>query len=354
VAVVTGGLGPTEDDLTAEVAAAAAGVPLVFDPAALAQVEAFFKRRNREMTYSNRKQAMFPEGAVRLDNPVGTAPGFMLKIGRCSFFCLPGVPVEMKRMLADHVLPACARLQGSDRAVLRVRTVSTFGYGESVAGEMLAGFDDAFPDLKLGFRAKFPEVQIKIYGHHREEAPLEARMGEALEWILSRVGEKTFSARGDSMQKVVGDLLREKGATLAIAESCTGGLISDWVTDVPGSSDYFVFSAVAYANRVKEKILGVSAETLETYGAVHEQTAREMARGVRRIAGATYGLATTGIAGPGGGTAEKPVGTVCIGLATPEGEQSRRYFFPFPTRLMNKQIFAMTALNMLRRELAGK
>ncbi len=348
---MTGGLGPTEDDLTAEAAAKAAGVSLFLDETALTSIERFFKTRNREMSESNRKQAMLPQGAARLDNPIGTAPGFAMRIDRCMFFCLPGVPPEMKRMLQEQVLPRLGSLPGAEPGVARTVTISTYGYPESVAGERVAGFSERFPSLKLGLRAKFPEIQIKIYARGNDPVMLDEKVAQARKWLLSRVGEKTFSTEGESMQEVVGRRLKEAGATVAAAESCTGGLISHWLTNVAGSSAYFLLSAVTYANQAKQAVLGVSKETLESRGAVDEQTAQEMAEGVRRLSGADFGVSTTGIAGPEGGTPEKPVGTVCIGVSSERSTFARRYFFPFGQRLMNKKVFAMTALNLLRREL---
>jgi nicotinamide-nucleotide amidase len=296
---------------------------------------------------------MLPDKAECLCNPVGTAPGFLLKIGQCVFFFLPGVPFEMKRMLADKVIPRILTLQGEERTVRRVRTLSTFGLTESATGEQLAGFKGRFPHIKLGFRAKFPEIHVKLYASGPDEEVLEKQLNEAAHWIYGKLGEKLISHDGASLEEAVGNLLRAKNATLAVAESCTGGLISNLVTDVSGSSDYFVFSAVTYANSAKNKILGVTAETLDRHGAVAEETAKEMARGVKHISGATYGLSTSGIAGPGGGANDKPVGTVCIGLATPQSLSARRFNFTFNNRRMNKRIFSATALELLRRELLG-
>ena len=177
--------------------------------------------------------------------------------------------------------------------------------------------------------------------------------GEAAAWVRDKIGVHLLSMKGEAMEQVVGGLLIEKGATLALAESCTGGLIASRLTDVPGSSDYFLFSGVTYSNEAKMKVLGVSRETLEARGAVHVETAREMAAGARKVVGADYGLSISGIAGPSGGTADKPVGTVCIGLATPADTKGFRYLFPFGRRLLNKSIFAASALDLLRRELLG-
>jgi nicotinamide-nucleotide amidase len=354
LAVVTGGLGPTQDDLTAEALARAAGVPLVEDARALADIELFFSRRNRPLSPSNRKQALLPQGADILYNPVGTAPGFRLRLGRCFFYCLPGVPFEMSRMLAEQVLPHVRELQGPARFYL-IRTLACFGLPESVVGEKLAALNNHFQTIKLGLRAKFPEIQVKLYLDCDDRPQGEALLESAAAWVAERLGANLFSRQGDSMSATIGRLLKEAGATLALAESCTGGLIANWLTDTSGSSDYFLFAAVTYADAAKQAILGVPAQTLAQHGAVHERTAEAMAQGVRRVAGSTYGLATTGIAGPGGGSEQKPVGTVCIALAGPGGfSYSRRFHFTYGGRLMNKQLFAMSALDMLRRKLRGE
>ena len=351
VAVVTGGLGPTTDDRSAEAAAKAAGVELVFDKDALENVESFFRKFNRPMTASNKKQALLPDGCNILYNPVGTAPGFSLKIGRGLLFFLPGVPYEMKRMLAEHVLPELKALQGDAAMHSRVKTITTFGLPESLAGEKVAGVEAAFPGIQLGLRANFPQIQVKLYGRDKNEQVLAQRLDEAGGWTVERLGKNVISENGESMEAVVGSLLLKIAATLALAESCTGGLLANWLTNVAGSSDYFLFSGVTYSNQAKIDVLGVKPETVETHGAVHEETAREMAEGARRVAGATYGLSTSGIAGPDGGTEDKPVGTVCVGFAGPERSFGRRLYFPFGKRLMNKKIFAMAALDIFRKEL---
>jgi nicotinamide-nucleotide amidase len=353
VSVVTGGLGPTVDDLTAQAAADAAGVGLFMNPAALASIEDFFRRRNRSMNPSIRKQAMLPDGAEMLFNPVGTAPGFQLRIGNCQFFFLPGVPFEMKRMLADHVLPRMATLLGGRREARRVKTLSCFGLTESLTGERLDGLEKEFPGVRLGLRARFPEIQVKLYGRGADEVQVAEALDHAAAFARKRLGDILFTDSGEPMEAVVGRLLRERNATLAAAESCTGGLIAHRLTEVAGSSDYFLLAAVTYADAAKTRVLGVGEETLTRCGAVHADTARDMAVGVRRLAGATYGIATSGIAGPTGGNAEKPVGTVCIGLATPGQALGYRFHLNYGRRSMNKKMFAMKALDVLRRELLG-
>jgi nicotinamide-nucleotide amidase len=351
VAVVTGGLGPTVDDLSAQAAAEAAGLDLVRNDAALAAIEEFYRRRNRPLNPSVRKQALLPRGAEMLANAVGTAPGFSLRVGRCRFFFLPGVPSEMKPMLAAHVLPGIERMRGPLREHRPVRTFACFGSTESLTAERVAGLAGRFPGVRLGLRAKFPEVQVKLYTSDPSEAAAFARLDAASAWVRERLGDLVFSETGDPMEAVVGALLRARQATLAVAESCTGGLLASRLTDAAGSSDYFLISTVAYANAAKVKVLGVEPRMLERLGAVHEETARQMAAGARRLAGSTYGLSTTGIAGPGGGSPEKPVGTVCIGLAAPQGLFGYRFHFTYGRRAMNKQAFAMKALDLLRREL---
>jgi nicotinamide-nucleotide amidase len=324
VAVVTGGLGPTIDDITREAAAKAADVELILNRSALSSIEKYFTERRRSMHPSNKKQALLPKGSESLLNSFGTAPGFQLEIGGCTFFFVPGVPFEMQKMLSDIVLPRITILQGDTKRIHLVKHISIFGLTESEIGGQLEGFTNQFEKIQLGIRSLFPEIHVKIHA---------------------------FSVDGSSMEAVVGRLLLHKNATLAVAESCTGGLISHWLTNVPGSSNYFLFSGVTYSNESKERVLGVSSDILKQFGAVHEEAVKEMAECARRVSGAGYGLATSGIAGPDGGTAEKPVGTVCIGLSTPHSTKGFRFFFPFNSRSKNKRIFSMTALDMLRKEL---
>lgn len=353
VAIVTGGLGPTTDDLTSEAFARAAGIDLEKNPLAMTSIEDFFKLRKRPLNKANKKQAYLPVSADCLLNPYGTAPGFSLKIGKCTFYCLPGVPFEMRRMLAEKVMTAMTGLGTGVKDYRLVKSLSTFGLTESVTSETLAGFEQTFPEVKLGLRAKFPDIQVKLYVSGQDKELLQALLEKAADWVADRIGNRVISRTGQPIEVIVGQLLRKRDATLAVAESCTGGLIASQLTDVAGSSDYFLFSGVTYSNEAKIKILGVAPGTIEKYGAVSEETAREMAEGARRACGAIFGLSTSGIAGPSGGSAEKPVGTVCIGLATPDGSRGYRFNYTYGTRAMHKQIFAMKAIDLLRRELLG-
>ena len=349
--IVTGGLGPTVDDRSAEAAARAAGVELIHNEQALADIKSFFNKLGRPFSESNRKQAMIPSSAVCLHNPIGTAPGFSIEIGRCKFFFLPGVPQEMKKMLAEQVLVSIGDLLGADRQFNQTKTISTFGLPESMVGEKVGAVENVFPEVTLGLRAKFPEIQVKLYHHGKDQQAGAQILKGAGHWVRQQLDPYVFSEDQTTMAAEVGKLLTVNKATLAVAESCTGGLVANWLTNTPGSSDYFLVSAVTYDNQAKVNFLGVSLETLMEKGAVHEQIAAQMAQGVRRAAGATYGLATTGIAGPSGGSPEKPVGTVCIGVASAEATLTRRLKYPFGLRLMNKRGFAMAALDTLRRVL---
>jgi nicotinamide-nucleotide amidase len=234
-----------------------------------------------------------------------------------------------------------------------VGAISVFGLTESAIAGQLTQFKQLFPHFKLGISPLPPAIQVQLYTDKPNMAQLKKSAAAAKAWVCRKLGNHVFSDSGQSMEQVVGRLLYEKNATLAVAESCTGGLIANMLTDVPGSSDYFLLSAVTYANQAKKKILNVSPETLARNGAVSEQTAGEMARGAKRIVSATYGLATSGIAGPGGGTDDKPVGTVCIGLATPLAATGYRFNFPGHNRRNNKYIFAIAALDLLRKELVS-
>jgi nicotinamide-nucleotide amidase len=351
MAVATGGLGSTVDDITAAAAAEAAGKTLERHEAAFSSIEAMIQKRGFKMRDCDRNPAMLPKGARFIENKRGLAPGFSLKINQCLFFFLPGVPFEMRGMLSDGVLPRAAEEFGTRRSFFKNKTLSTFGLTESTVNEGISGFANVFPDIKPGLRARFPEIQVKLYARGDSADALDSRVKEAVKWVRERLGDAVFSTDGKSLPETAGQALLERNATLSIAESCTGGLISSMITDVAGSSDYFLFSGVTYSNQAKINALNVRASTIETHGAVHEATALEMAVRTREIGRSTYGLATSGVAGPGGGTPDRPVGTVCVGMAGPDFSQARTFHFPFQNRLWNKKIFAFTALDMLRKKI---
>jgi len=348
--VCTGGLGPTADDLTTACVARFAGRELVLDEASLRHIEERFLQRGMEMPANNRKQALFPAGAEIIPNPDGTAPGFICPVeveGRTRHVaCFPGVPRETREMVIASLVPWVAARQPEMRFLSR--TFSTVGLAESRIDELLAGA--IRPDeARVAFRAAFPRMYVRLTVRGAPGEDLDGRMDELEARVRERLGRAVFAVGDEGMEETVGRLLRDRGLTLAVAESCTGGRIGDRVTDVPGSSAYFLLGAATYSNEAKVAVLGVSPRTLAEHGAVSPATAAEMAAGVRRIAGADVGLSTTGIAGPGGGTAEKPVGTVCVGLAWEGGSWSRRFDLGDRGRGWIKATTAQLALDSLRR-----
>ncbi len=348
VVVSTGGIGPTADDLTTETVARVLGVPLVEDAASADRIRRFFAARGVEMPRNNLKQALVPAGAVIVPNPLGTAPGYRVEVDGKHIVVLPGVPREMKPMVEDTVLPWLRSLRGDE--VYLAHTFQTFGISESGLDELVAGVVDP-AEGRLSFRASFPEVSVRVVVHGAADAAA-ARLAEVATRLRERLGPFCFGEGAVTMEEVVGRALVARGLTLALAESCTGGLIAHRVTNVPGSSRYFLGGVNAYANRVKTSLLGVEPGTLERHGAVSAETAAEMAAGARRALGADLAVATTGIAGPEGGTPEKPVGHVCFALATADGVQTATHQL-WGTRDWVKLLASQVALDMIRRHLLG-
>jgi len=350
VVVATGGLGPTTDDLTTAAVADAAGVDLFRDPASLEAIRRRFAAFNREMTPSNEKQADFPRGAHVLPNPVGTAPGFAIEIGTARFFFMPGVPVEMRRMFEDRVVPQIAPLV--ERTMHQVH-LRTFGLTESRVGELLAGLERDEPRVTIGYRAHFPEIEVKVLARAESEQEAEAIAKRVAEIVRERLGDAVYGERDDTFPAYVGNVLRERGWTLSVAESCTGGLVGQLVTSVAGSSDYLLLDAVTYSNAAKTSVLGVSGELLRAHGAVSSECAAAMAEGVRRICDSDVAVSITGIAGPGGGTDDKPVGTVWLGLAR-RGQETRTQAVKLPgDRERIRTLAAYLALRWVARAAAG-
>ncbi len=310
--VCTGGLGPTSDDVTSASVSAAIGVKLVRDEASLDAIQRRFAALGRTMSPSNEKQADFPEGASVLPNPVGTAPGFALSIGPARFFFMPGVPHEMRRIFEDHVEPSIAPHVERRTHQIRLRT---FGLPGSVVGEKLAQVETEEKRVTIGYRASFPEIEVKVLARGTTEAEAEATAARVADRVRAALGDVVFGEGDDTYAAHVGRLLRARGLKLAIAESCTGGLVGALITAVPGSSDYLLCDAVVYSNASKIQLLGVNEDLIRGYGAVSLEVAAAMAEGARRIADADLAISVTGIAGPGGGTEEKPIGTVFTALA---------------------------------------
>jgi len=333
--LVGGGLGPTDDDLTARAAACALGVQLARSPEAEVQVRAAFERLGREMNPLNLKQADLPAGCSVLDNPVGTAPGFAVDTptgGRALFF--PGVPFELTRMFGAHVdreLPA-------DPAARHTAVLKCFGTGESDIQAALTAIAESDPGVRFAFRASFPEIRVTI------AAPDPAELERALARARQVLGRAVYATTDIGLPETLGRALTAAGATVAVAESCTGGLIGHSLTEVPGSSAYFRGGVIAYDNEVKISALGVDRSTIDAHGAVSEEVASAMATGARRALGADLALATSGIAGPDGGTADKPVGLVYVAVAHPDGVACKRHVFKGYSRSRVKRASAWWAM----------
>ena len=351
VVVVTGGLGPTSDDLTTEAAAAAAGVGLRRDERVVEGIRQKFKAFGRVMPESNAKQGDFPEGAVVLANPVGTAPGFALVLGEAEFFFVPGVPREMKHIFVESIVPAISPLAEPRTHQIHIRT---FGMTESGVAQALRGLEEKHQGLTIGYRAHFPEIEVKVHVRGGSPAEAEQRAESIAAEVRALLGDAVFGGRDDSFPEVVGGALRDAGKTLAVAESCTGGRVGEMLTRVPGASDYLLLDAVVYANSAKEAVLGVSPEVLAAHGAVSAETAAAMAEGALRVAGADIAVSITGIAGPGGGTEDKPVGTIWFGLAR-KGEATVTKHRKLPWgRDRVQTLSAYVALELVRRATLGR
>ena len=364
VVLVSGGLGPTRDDLTTEVLAQTFGRELVLDDASLETIRTFFSQLGRDMSKNNAKQAYFPAQAEVLLNPVGTAPGFMLDVdlgaeegGECVFFAMPGVPRELKLMLNEQVLPRLlARAANKGRAqkprAMRARLLRTFGLGESTLDAELKQIATE-EGVELGFRTAFPDNYlrpvVRCASATEADAKLEAVCGE----IRDLLGAVVYGEGDETMASVVGQLLAQHSATIATAESCTGGLLAEQITQVAGASEYFAGGVISYSNEIKQSQLGVPEALLVEHGAVSEPVAVAMAEGVRDRFGTDFGVSTTGISGPGGGTETKPVGLVCVALAR-RGMPTHVDNFVFPLdRVRHRTLTVQVALDWVRRSLLG-
>ena len=344
--IVTGGLGPTEDDLSSLAASKFLGTSLVFNPAVYEDIAGKLRSRGREPNIHHEKQAMFPEKATVIENPVGTAAGFSFVSGDSKFYFLPGVPREFRRMFREHVFPDINNVAEKGE-ILRVKVLRTFGLGESEVAEKLEGLSPEGVDV--GYRIRLPEIHLRLTASGSDGEVLDSLLRDACSEAGKRLEDFLFSQGGESLEEVTASLLIEKDLTLSVAESCTGGLCSSRFTDIPGSSAYFLGGAVVYSNESKEKLLGVNVDTLTRFGAVSEQVVFEMAEGARNLFGTDIGISISGIAGPGGGTAEKPVGTVWFGFSHPTSGTfcEKRNFAG--TRDEIKNFAASTAIDMVRK-----
>ncbi len=349
--IVTGGLGPTTDDITTAAIARACGLPLITDEAVLERVKERMTSRNRPWIPNNAKQALFPLGAETIVNHVGTAWGYSLKrIGRI-IAVMPGVPTEAEKMLIEGVIPLFRREFGEQVEVL-TRIIKLSGVSESAVDQLLADIPFADLGVSIGFYPRFPELEVVLTLRDVQPERAAARMAQVVSEAVKRLAEHIIGYDRETLEGTVAALLQDKKLTLALAESCTGGLIADRLTDVPGSSLFLERGLVTYSNLSKEELLGVPDEVLRRHGAVSRETAVLMAEGARRTGKTDLGLAVTGIAGPGGGTDEKPVGTVFIALADGTRTECRHFSFPWDRR-RNKVLASQWALRILKNYLTA-
>ena len=353
VVLVSGGLGPTEDDLTLEAAALAAGVRLVEHEGTIARLRERFKSRGFPLTPNNLRQARVPEGADVFDNPVGTAPHVQLVLGRARLFLFPGVPMELARLAEDFLVPW---LRAHAPVVqYRSKVFKTFGKTESQVATLL----ESLPRdgrMHVAYRAHFPEIQVSLHVEEPEPTAAESLLASSAAHVREALGDIIYGeSAGDTLPAAVGALLAARGETVALAESCTGGLVAKMLTDVAGSSRYFVEGFVTYANEAKESMLGVNKKLLLQHGAVSEPVVRAMAENVRKKLGATFALSISGVAGPGGGTEAKPVGTTYVALSNRERTRTMHQVLlgSQGSRDQNRILAAHLALDALRTELLG-
>ena len=354
--LITGGLGPTVDDVTREAVAEVTGKPLRLRPRAFKAIKTRLQSAGRTVSDNQRRQAFLPTGAILLRNPAGIAPGFALQWKRCRIVCLPGVSHEARRMCAESLLPLLRR-QGLLSSAIETRTIHTFGLLEGEIDTRLREIIPAASLFRLGLLASPLGVTVSLTQSkniQRKQPGKRAvtKAGASLDTLMSAVIDEleqhVFSTNGQTMEEVVGQQLRDRGLTIALAESCTGGLIAHRLTQVAGSSAYVDRGVVCYSNRAKTELLGVSEPLLKKYGAVSAQVAKAMAQGIRTRSKADVGLSVTGIAGPGGGTEDKPVGLVYVGLATSTESLTREFRF-HGERETIKLRSSQGALDVLRR-----
>ena len=345
VVIVNGGLGPTSDDLSAEAAAKALGVPLALNQTWYQHLTAKYLESGRSLSKSNEKQAWLPQGSDLVDNPVGTACGFSFNFNKARFYFTPGVPHEFKQMIAEPVLTDIA-LRFKSVAVPQLAKLSCFGISESNLSDRLNNL--ALPEsVTLGFRAVLPTIEIKVLS----VSPVDIQV--AVAQVKAELADFIISDTGDKLAQEIQNLLLARQQTLSLAESCTGGMIASELVAISGSSGYLDSSHVTYSNEAKQRLVGVKTVTLESYGAVSSQVAAEMAEGAREKAGVDFAISVSGIAGPNGGSDEKPVGTVAFALATKQKTYTQLMFIPRWGRQGIRVVSQYLALDMLRRELQG-
>lgn len=349
VVLVTGGLGPTKDDVTKKALASYFNCGYTFYPEIADHIARLFARFGKEMSELNRLQAELPTACQPLQNDQGTAPGMWFENEDGVIVSMPGVPYEMKGLMRSQVLPLLK--DKFNMPTILHRTILTMGMGESWLSERISDWEDELPaEIKLAYLPSSGRVRLRLSAFGSDAQMLAAILESEVEKLLKLIPELVYGFDDDTLESVIGKLLIDANCTLSTAESCTGGMIAHKITSVAGSSKYFLGSVVSYANEVKMESLGVPEKSLQQHGAVSEEVVRQMAEGVRKKMKTDYSIATSGIAGPEGGTDEKPVGTVWIAIATPKLTIAKKYLFGH-NRQRNIEISANTALNMLRKEL---
>lgn len=351
--ICSGGLGPTSDDITTEAIARAFNRPLYTDESVLNYIKDIFTKFNFRWMENNAKQAMFPKGAEVIPNARGTAPGFSLAANGKMIFVIPGVPAEAKLMITNGVFPALRKYFPEEELYIIKQTIRTFGLSEAAVDDRVKDIDFNSLGVSIGFYPVFPENHIVLIARGKNQDETKKNLQKAQDEVSAKVQDYIFAYGEGTLEEVIAGLLTEKKLTIAVAESCTGGMIASRLTDVSGSSVYLERGLVTYSNAAKINMLGVPAEIIEKHGAVSEETARLMAEGVRNLAGVDLGLASTGIAGPTGGSPEKPVGTVYLAVADSKQTICRHYSYRWD-RKRNKEVFTEAALFLLKNYLQEK
>lgn len=350
--ITTGGLGPTSDDITKQTLCEVFDTRLVLNREVLARVEEMMRRRAFPMNENNRLQAMVPENCRVIPNEMGTAPGMLFENEGSMFIFMPGVPFEMKHMMIQHVIPMLKERFNTQSIIHK--NIMTYGAPEALLAEMLIDFEASLPEeISLAYLPSSGVIKLRLTGRGENRDMVEKIIGEQAGKLYQTIPDLIYGENEKPLEKVVGELLAERKQTLSTAESCTGGKIAQMITSVAGSSAYFMGSVVAYANSVKRNLLGVPYELPDKYGAVSEQVVAAMAEGVRRITGTDFSVATSGIAGPDGGTASKPVGTVWIAVSSDKGTVTEKYVYG-SERHQNILRFSNAALNLLRLQIIRK